>query len=217
MDPTANAATNAVIVLSTNNPLPAPIPLNFGQLATNTMGAYGVAVQCSLASLTNVYLYSSSSGAAVSGNFPTNGTKALYAFQHPYSTGQPYIEIYVYTYTNALNQLNTNYWGKPIPSFCYELTGAMGIYSPTDPNFFPSRYADFVTTPPAPFSTSVTLSNGVPSLTWPAVVGSTYSVYSSTNLLGPWTQTFGLGYYPSVGAYTDTNAAAAEFYKVSTP
>jgi hypothetical protein len=49
------------------------------------------------------------------------------------------------------------------------------------------------------------------------VTGSTYSVYSATNLLGPWTQTFGLGYYPSMGAYTDTNAATAKFYRVSTP
>jgi hypothetical protein len=217
MDPTADAATNAVIVLSTNNPLPAPQPLDFGQMVTNTMGAYGVAVQCSLVTLTNVYLYSSSSGAAVSGNFPTNGTKALYAFKQPYSAGQPHLEVYVYTYTNALNQSNTNYFGQPIPSFCYELTGAMGVYSPTQPELYPSRYADFVSTPPAPFAASVTFSNGVSNLSWPAVAGSTYSVYSATNLLGPWAQTFGLGYYPSVGAYTDTNAAAAKFYRVSTP
>jgi hypothetical protein len=53
---------------------------------------------------------------------------------------------------------------------------------------------------------------------WPAVAGSTYSIYSETNLLGPWTQqAFGLSYYPSTGTYTDTNAAKAKFYRVSTP
>jgi hypothetical protein len=49
------------------------------------------------------------------------------------------------------------------------------------------------------------------------VAGSTYSVYSATNLLGPWTQTFGLGYYPNTGIYAVTNAAATQFYRVSTP
>jgi hypothetical protein len=216
MDPTTSSPTNAVITLSTNNPLPAPIPLNLPLMATNTMGTYGLAVQCSLVSMTNVYLYSSSSGAAVTGNFPTNSSKALYAFQQPYSAGQPYIEVYVYTYTNALNQINTNYWGKPIPSQVYQLTGAQAIYSPTQPELYPSRYADFVITPPATFPVTVAVTNGAPTLSWPAVVGSTYSVYSSTNLLGPWTQTFGLGYYPSIGSYTDTNgAASAEFYRVS--
>jgi hypothetical protein len=61
------------------------------------------------------------------------------------------------------------------------------------------------------------VSNGVSTLTWPAAIGSTYSVYSAPSLPGPWTQTFGLSYYPSAGIYTATNAAAARFYKVSTP
>lgn len=217
MDPTTTSPTNAVIVLSTNNPLPATIPLNLPLMATNTMGTYGVAVQCSLVTMTNVYLYASATGTPVSGTFPANSTKALYAFQQPYSVGQPYIEVYVYTYTNSANLLNTNYFGQPIPSFCYELTGEMGIYSPTQPELYPTRYADFVTTQPASLPLTMASTNGVPTLRWPAVAGSTYSVYSSTNLLGPWTQSFGLGYYPSVGSYTDTNAAAAKFYQISTP
>ena len=217
MDPTTTSPTNAVIVLSTNNPLPATIPLNLPLIATNTMGTYGQAIQCSLVTMTNVYLYSSASGAAVSGTFPANGTKALYAFQQPYSAGEPYVEVYVYTYTNSANLLNTNYFNQPIPSFCYELTGAMGIYSPTQPELYPSRFADFVTTKPASFKTTVAVTNGLPTLTWPTTVGQTYSVYSATNLLGPWTQTFGLGYYPSVGSFKDTNANGAAFYQISTP
>jgi hypothetical protein len=222
MDPTSGAATNAVLLLSYNNPLPAPVPLNIGQMATNdpaVLGSYGWLYQNALTTLTNVYLYSSATGAAVSGNFPTNSSKTLYAFQSPYSAGQPYIPIYVYTYTNALNKSNTNYFGKPIPSFCYQINGINGVYSAlvNGERFYPTRYADFVTTPPAPFSSTLALTNGTPTLSWPTVTGSTYSIYSATNLLGPWTQIFGLGYYPSIGSYTDTNASPAKFYRVSTP
>jgi hypothetical protein len=113
--------------------------------------------------------------------------------------------------------LGTNYFGKPLPNFAYQVTGAMGIYSPTQPEIYPSRYADFVTTAPAPFKAGLTVSHGVSQLTWPAVSGSTYSVYSATNLLGPWTQTFGLGYYPSTGFYQATNSTATRFYQVSSP
>jgi hypothetical protein len=187
-------------------------------MATNPMGTYGINIQCSLVTITNAYLYSSSAGAPVSGNFPTNSHTALYAFAQTYSAGQKYMEIYVYTYTNAVNQLNTNYFGKPIPSYAYQVTGEMGIYSITTPEIYPTRYADFVTTAPAPFAVGLTESNGVTQLTWPpGVAGSTYSVYSATNLLGPWTQTFGLSYYPSTGIYQATNSAATQFYRVSTP
>ena len=218
--PDLSAATGNptnVTVISYGNPLPAPTVLNLPLMATNPMGAYGLGVQCSLVTITNAYLYSSAAGAAVSGNFPTNSSKTLYAFAQPYSAGQPYMTVYVYTHTNVVNQLNTNYFGKPIPSQVYQLTGAMGIYSVTTPELYPSRYADFVTTTPAPFAAGLTVSNGVSQLTWPVATGSTYSVYSATNLLGPWTQTFGLSYYPSTGLYQATNSAVAQFYKVSTP
>ena len=224
LDPDISAGNKVVTIVSsgaTNGlALPAPAPLNLGLVATNTMGSYGVALQGSLVTLTNVYLYSSKTGAAVSGNFPTNGTKALYAFASPYSAGQPYLTVYVYTYTNAVNQLNTNYWGQPIPNFAYQVTGALDIYSTNTPEVFPSRYADFVTTPPPAFDARLTTTmtdNGLTAtLTWPAVTGATYSVYSATNLDGPWMQTFGAGYYPS-GIYTDTNSAPVKFYRLSTP
>lgn len=219
MDPTTTSPTNAVITLSTNNPLPAPIPLNLALMATNALGTnYGLIIECSLVSMTNVYLYSTSTGARNAGEYFTNNSAIpLYAFQHPYSAGQPYIEVYTYTYTNAANLSNTNYFGQPVPTFAYEITGAMGIYSPTAPELYPTRFQDFVTTAPASFAAGVTATNGIPTVTFPAAVGSTYSVYSATNLLGPWTQMFGLSYYPSTGVYTPTNGAANQFFKVSTP
>ena len=214
------ASPTNINVVSYNNPLPAPTALNVPLMATNPMGTYGINVQCSLVTITNVYLYSSSSGAAVSGTFPINTHTALYAFAQPYSAGQPqpYMEIYVYTYTNTVNQLNTNYLGKPIPGYAYQVTGEMGIYSLTAPEIYPTRYADFVTNAPAPFAIGISKTGGVSQISWPVgVAGSTYSVYSATNLLGPWTHTFGLSYYPSIGLYKATNAAATQFYKVSTP
>jgi hypothetical protein len=220
MDPGTGAATNGVYIFSTNNPLPATVPLNFQLQATNdsaAQGTYGFGIQGSLISMTNVYLYSSAVGAAVTGNFPTNSSKTLYVFQNPYSAGQPYITAVVYTYTNIVNVSNTNYWGKPIPSFCYELTGESVVYAPTTARIWPTRYADFVTTRPSTFSAGVAMTNGTSTVSWPTVIGSTYSLYSSTNLLGPWTQTFGLSYYPSIGNYTDTNSVSAKFYRVSTP
>jgi hypothetical protein len=215
--PNVTTATNTVDVISYNNPLPAPIPLNLALMATNPMGTYGINVQGALVTLTNVYLYSSTAGAAVTGNFPTNSYKALYAFQQPYSAGQAYMTVWVYTYTNSVDQLNTNYFGKSIPSFVYELTGEMGLYNPTQPELYPTRYADFVSTQPSPFRVSLTRTNGPPTLTWPAVAGSTYSVYSATALSGPWSQAFGLSYYPSTGTYTDTNSTPRKFYRVSSP
>ncbi len=217
LDPNVTSASNNIAIISSNNPLPAPLPLNLALMATNTMGDYGRSVQCSLVTLTNVYLYSSSKGAAVSGNFPVNSTKALYAFSQPYAAGLPYMEIYVVTYTNVNNPQNAAYWNQPIPSFAYQVTGAMGIYSTNTPEIYPSRFADFVTTPPAPFSVSVSATNNVPTVTWPAVPGSTYSLYTSTNVAGPWNRTFGLSYYPSLGSYTVTNPAPVQFYHVSTP
>jgi hypothetical protein len=215
--PNVNNTSNTVATVGYGNPLPAPAPLNIALIATNTMGAYGLALQGSLVSLTNVYLYSSASGAAVTGNFPNNSAKALYAFAKPYSAGQPYVEVYVYTYTNANNLMNTNYFGKPIPGFAYEVTGPLEIYSTNQPELYPTRYQDIVTAQPAPFTAGLTVSNGTSQLTWPAATGSTYTVYTATNILGPWTRTCGLCYYPSIGIYTVTNPPAAQFYKVSTP
>ena len=57
--------------------------------------------------------YPSTAGAAVSGNFSTNSTKALYAFQQPYVSGQskirqPYVEIFVYKKLNGDIRWNPN-------------------------------------------------------------------------------------------------------------
>jgi hypothetical protein len=210
--------TNGLGMPITNLALPPVAPLNLALMSTNCMGTYGIGIQNALVTLTNVYLFSDTSGDPVSGNFGTNAETVLDAYQTD-STNGPYIEVDVYTYTNAANQFGTNLWGRPIPSFCYQLTGVTAIenFGTPYPLLYPQRYEDFVTTLPASFRTGLAHTNAVSTITWPAVPGSTYSVYGATNLLGPWSQAFGLGYYPSIGTYTTTNGAATQFYKISSP
>lgn len=207
-----------ITLLSTNNPLPAPQLLNFGLATTNPLSSYSSNIECSLVSITNVYLSTSAKTyTAPTADFPTNGSVTLYAW--PSNTtypGETNLEVEVYTYTNSTDLVNTNYYGKPIPSYCYQITGIIYVYNPPL-ELVPSRYQDFVTTLPPKFSTTLAVTNSAPTLSWLAVVGSTYSVYSATNIQGPWTQTFGLAYYPSVGSYTDTNPAPLKFYKISSP
>jgi hypothetical protein len=214
IEPVAGSTNGAVSVISTNNPLPAPQMLNFSLMATNPLGAYGNQIQDALVTVTNVYIYSSTAGAPVSGTFYANGYTDLYMTEGPYNstTNAHTIDMYILNYAGV----ETNFTGKLEPGQAYQLTGPMSLYNGGG-EIVLTRYADFVTNQPAPFVAGLTVSNGVSQLTWPVATGSTYSVYSATNLLGPWTQTFGLGYYPSAGIYTVTNSAAARFYKVSTP
>jgi hypothetical protein len=123
------------------------------------------------------------------------------------------MELYVPAY---LNSALTNLWNTSIPTYCYQLTGIWENYKGTA-ELEVTRYQDLVTNIPSPFTASVALTNGVSTISWSAQRGSTYSVYSAVNLLGPWTQTFGLSYYPSTGNYTVTNAAPIGFYRISTP
>ena len=141
--------------------------------------------------------------------FPVNtNTLEVYQFGTDYPYNQP-IQVY-----NPFDNL-------PIPSYCYQLTGVYQVYGlPTPgPEILPSRVADYVVNPtPAPTLT-VGVTNKAATISWVPQVGSTYTVYSSTNLLGPWTQAaFGATYYPTNGAFTDTGSAAqAKFYQVTSP
>jgi Family of unknown function (DUF5689) len=216
IDPTVGTVvggvTNGITILSTNNPLPASQLINFSLMATNSLGAYGIQIQDSLVTVTNVYIYTNNSGVLASGNFATNKATTLYMTTQPYAPGVTNLTLYIY----ASNGEATNFWGQLIPGHAYEITGVMGQYKSTA-ELYPTRYVDIVTNLPTPFAVSISKTNGYPQLTWPTVTGSTYSVYSATNLLGPWIQTFGLSYYPSIGTYTTINAANAQFYKVSSP
>jgi hypothetical protein len=233
IDPNSASTANALVI---SNALPIQMPApqlcnasNFNVLTTNSLTPYGVQVQCSLVTFTNVYIYANRTGGAITfngGKFPTNSTTTLYMTEGPYSApnNTNSIEIYVPAYTgndaNGYGYQSTNLWGATIPTYCYQITGILEYYNGIPGSELAvTRLQDFVTTAPASFTAGLTKTNvtGGSAVSWPAQVGSTYSVYSASNLNGPWSQTFGLSYYPSTGVFTDTNKAAAKFYKVSTP
>lgn len=213
IDPDVAAGSNSVTVLSLNKPMPAPQLLDFQTMAVDPLGAYGVQIQGSLVTVTNAYFYANNAGGAISGTFYPGGYTTFWMTEGPYGGANTnFIEVFVPAYGGE----TTNFWGQPKPSHAYEVTGLMAIYSGAG-EFDPTRLVDFVTNLPPSFTATLTMSNGVPQLSWPAVTGSTYSVYGAASLDGPWTQAFGLGYYPSVGAFSDTNAGPMKFYRVSSP
>jgi len=126
------------------------------------------------------------------------------------------MEIYVPAY--GYGSIDTNLWGRPVPTHAYQITGILADYKGGS-ELDVTRFEDFVTAPPAPFTNSVTLgSKGVVTMNWAVQTGSTYSVHSASNLLGPWTQiAYGLSYYPANGTFSVTNTGAAKFYQISTP
>ena len=222
IDPIANG-----VVVSNTPSLQMPAPQlcnasNFNLLVTNSLSPYGVAVQCSLVTFTNVYIYGNRTGGAITfngGKFYTNSSTSLYMTEGPYSApnNTNSIQIYVVAYF-GFGYTSTNLWGATIPTYCYQLTGILEYYGGIPGNELAvTRLQDFVTSAPSAFTTGLTKTNALSTVSWPAQAGSTYSVYGATNLTGPWSQTFGLSYYPSTGIFTDTNKAAAKFYKVSTP
>jgi hypothetical protein len=223
-----NVGTNVpgVNPTSSNNiPLPAPVPLNLSAIqgTNNATSPYGLKIDGSLVTVTNAYIYLSPKGAPLNGKtFPGNPGNSidLYVFSGPYDavTNTNYVEAFVVTYENISNQLNTNFWGVAVPSYCYELTGVYESSSDYGPQIEPSRLQDFVTNAPASFSVNIGVTNRQTTLTWPASThNNTYSVYSAPTVNGPWTQKFGLSYYPSTGTYTVTNTNSAQFFWMTSP
>jgi hypothetical protein len=214
MDPNVTTSSNNVTVLSYNNQIPAPLLANFSLEATNPLGTYGIQIQDQLVTFTNVYIYKNTTGGSVGTNtYYSGGYSKLYGFEGPYSaTNTAYITLFIPAYGG----LATNFWNQPEAPYAYQISGVMAYYDGAELDT--TRLQDIVTSTPAPFTVGITQSAGTPIVTWPAAAGSTYSIYGATNILGPWTlQASGLGYWPCVGAYTDTNAAPIKFYRLSTP
>jgi hypothetical protein len=217
IDPGANGVvvSNAVPVQ-----MPNPQPANFALLATNALSPYGVQIQCALVTFTNIYIYGSKTGGTIGngGIFYSNGYTKLYMTEGPYSSPQNtnYITLYVPAY--GFGGISTNIWYKPVPKYAYQLSGIMADFDGAS-ELDVTRLQDFVTNAPAAFTNSVTLGKkGVLTMNWPVQTGSTYTVYSASNLLGLWTQiAYGLSYYPTNGTFSVTNTVSEQFYRISTP
>lgn len=202
----------------------------FNDLATNALGTNALLTSMSLVTFTNVYLYGTTNGGAfgtggshsgVGGIFLSNYYTVVY-----FTVGAPYsaantnvMEIYqfAYSYPNSTNTPNNPFYNQTIPTYCYQLTGAYEAYN-GGAELAPSRPADYVVNPPGAYSATLAVAQKKATVSWPEQTGSTYSVYSSTNLAGPWTTVaYGLTYFPTNATLTDTNYTGTKFYRVSSP
>ncbi len=220
----------------------------FSQLATNMTGNTALAFNDKIVTFTNVYCYGNSSGAPINGSaggnsgggYNYNGIfLANHANSFYFTVGSPYnpagannnpafpintnlLECYQFNYDYPYNQptvVANPFDGLTMQTNYYQLTGVYAVYGiPASPEILPSRVADYVVNPPPSPVLTVAVTNSVPTVTWSPNVGSTYSVYSAANILGPWTQAaYGLSYYPTNGTFTDNNKAKAKFYQVTSP
>lgn len=209
---------------------------SFNSVATNNFGATALTYQCSLVTFTNCFLYGNKTGGplgitgnqhdGVGGIFESNFYTQVY-----FTAGGPYNPATGNTNTWELFQPTYNY-GPAANPFKYnpfndvsiqtnyvQLTGIYAPFSAGVSELIPSRLIDYVTNAPVPFPIAASESkNGAVTLQWAPNVGSTYSVYDSATVNGPWAQAaYGLAYYPSNGVFLDTNKAPAKFYYISTP
>ena len=214
----------------------------FADFVANPIGGNALHFTDSLVTLTNVYLYGNatggpfgsgtSSGGAYSGAggvFTSNSYCILYmTVGAPYdaATNNKMMEIFQPTYNYHKPDgsfLSANPFSyKPIPTHCDQLTGVFMPYggSPSYTEVIPSRYEDYVATNPPPFDLSMGATGKTATVNWSPVTGSTYSVYSATNLNGPWkNEAPSLTYYPTNGTYGQTISTnnAAKFYRVTIP
>jgi hypothetical protein len=204
----------------------------YNQLVTNGLGTNAILLGDSLLTFTNCYLYGGPNGQAFGGDGSHSGNGGIFAsnsYNYLYFTigkyGVPASNtnaMEIYQYSEDYGQFGANYAINPfddvtIPTNCFQLTGAYSTYE-AEAQFEPSRVADYLVTAPAPFTLGISATNKAVSITWSNQWGSTYSVSSSTNIQGPWTQqAYGLTYYPSNGAFTDTNTTQAKFYYITSP
>ncbi len=200
---------------------------NWTYLTANPLSTNSLLLADSLVTFTNVYIYANKTGTALTPGqtFYADGYTTFYFTVGPYDpvNNTNVMEVYQfgYNYPNTFPASGTGtysqFYNQVIPTQCAQLTG---VYNPYGgfPEIEPSRLADYVVTAPASFAASITETNGKPTIQWPVDTGATYSIWSATTLPGPWTQAaYGLTYYPTNGAFTDTNSAAAKYYRVSNP
>jgi|GEM_PF-1057458 len=194
----------------------------FNGFVTNGLGTNAFLYNASLVTLTNVYIYGDRNGDPVANGgafFPNSYSIEYVTAGGPYNaaTGNTnMLELYQFGYDYPISVLQSEFDNAPIPTNCFQLTGIYVDYDGVG-KLEPSRLADYVVSRPS-LAVRLTDTNGTPKVFWPLQIGSTYSLYSATNLDGPWVRTTGLAYYPTnVVPFTDTNRAPAKFYYITSP
>jgi hypothetical protein len=193
----------------------------FDSFVTNGLGTNAFLYNASLVTLTNVYVYGNRTGGPVANGdafFENSFTTEYITAGGPYNPATGHtnmLELYQFSYD--FTEFGQNEFDNaPIPTNCFQLTGIYVDYEATG-RLEPSRLEDYVIAPPS-LTAGLTDTNGIPNVFWQLQTGSTYSIYSATNLSGPWMQAAtGLAYYPTIAAFSDTNKATAKFYYISSP
>ena len=204
----------------------------YSNLTATPIGTNALRYSCSLFTFTNVYIYGGPTGGAlgsdgshsgVGGLFTSNSYTILYiTVGAPYdaTTNNKTMEIFQPSYNigGAINQFGN----QVIPTHCAQLTGILAPYggSPSYVEVIPSRYQDYLVDSPAAFNISPAETNKTATVSWLPVEGATYSVYSATNLTGPWTnEAYGLTYYPTNGAFSQAInfGLSAKYFQVTSP
>jgi hypothetical protein len=199
-------------ILGTNNPLPTPILLPWGNdtaplspfLSTNVEGSVVVITNLYFENITNGQVFASGTDYIITNN-----------------TGE--------MYTVFVSDQDTNFvTGKPIPQFAYSIAGPL-IQDDTTIGISFTVYSNLVAPASLPpltnvgtLGAAVTGAGGTNSviLKWTAVPSNyTYSVWSSTNLSQPFTNLVsGLVFTNAIGTYTDAGqTSATKFYEISSP
>jgi hypothetical protein len=234
-------ATPAAIVTNATPPI-AIVPFLGNPLWTNLSaspyGSNSLRRACSVVTFTNVYLYGSKTGGAlgtggthsgVGGIFVSNSyTQVYFTVGSPYGTvtggvTNTYVmELFQPSYNiGTTNQYVPNQFNKqPIPTYCAQLTGTLAPYSSSYNEVIPSRLEDYLVSTPAPFTASISQTTKSSTVSWTPVGGATYSVYSATNLAGPWNNlSSGLTYFPTNGAFSQTISSGTpdEYFIVTSP
>jgi hypothetical protein len=228
-------STASAIVVNSNVP---PVPLHpflgnpfASNFLANPIGSNSLRYSCSLVTFTNVYIYGTKTGGAIGtggnnsglgGIFTSNSYCVLYFTVGAYDATTNNLTFEIFQPTYNIGTTTNEFAFKPIPTYCAQLTGVLAPYggSPNYDEVIPSRYADYATNSPAPFTVSYAETNKTLALTWPAVAGNTYSVNATSSGTAPYTNvSYGIGYYPTNGSYTETvsNSVAVKLFQVTSP
>ncbi len=210
----ASNAKHVVEVLSTGNPLPAPVALDYAwpitttDLTATSPGVAGAeANEGRLVRVDNVIVDS-----ATEANFTAGSNVTIYKAE---DGSQSFVLRIDSRVTEIIGQ------PKPNPTELASFVGVLGQFDSADPRaggyqLLVTRLADIITAiEPGPITTAAAVSGNTVTLTWNGTPGATYSVLRGTNAAGPFALvTTGL----TSPTYSESTAGKTEsFFRITSP
>ncbi len=203
---------HVVEVLSTGNPLPAPVALDYAWPITSadiTAASPGVAgAEANEARLVRVdnVLVDTASGAAFTGGSNVTITDAADGTK---------------TFVLRIDSRVTEIIGQPKPTGPVSLVGVLGQFDNADPRaggyqLLVTRLADIISgVEPGPITAAAGLTADRVTLTWTATPGATYSVHRAASAAGPFAPVATGLTTPEFSESTDGQAGA--FFRITSP